>query len=149
MTTDDQDLNGRVPDPVGGLPVSALVGDTVVRVPPGATLRDAAEALAENDVGALVVGEGDEIDAVVSERDVLRAVAVGRDPDATRAVDVGTTELVWVDIDATVAETAQRMMTEYVRHVLLRVDDRLAGIVSARDLLGVFATSEPDPDEAD
>lgn len=131
----------------GGLPISALVADSVVRVPPGATLREAAQALAGGDVGAVAIGDGDAIEAVVSERDVARAVADGRDPDATPAIEYGSSHLVWLEADATVAEAARHMMQEWVRHAFVRDGDRLAGIVSARDLLGVFATDVELPDD--
>jgi CBS domain-containing protein len=68
----------------------------------------------------------------------VRAVAQGLDPVDTPARSVATTELVWCDDTATVVEVAELMMQEYVRHVLLEADGRLAGIVSARDLLGAY-----------
>jgi CBS domain-containing protein len=41
-----------------------------------------------------------------------------------------------------VGEVAARMMESYVRHVLVRHRGRLVGVVSARDLLGAYATDE-------
>ena len=48
--------------------------------------------------------------------------------------------------EATVAEVAQQMMTSYVRHVLVEDDGELVGVVSARDLLGTYATADIDLD---
>ena len=64
-----------------------------------------------------------------------------RAPRVTPARDVASTNLVWCDASATVREVAERMMEDYVRHVLLEDDGRLVGIVSARDLLGAYAMS--------
>lgn len=130
----------------GATPVSALISDTVARIPPEANLLEVAGALTEGDIGALVVGTGDEVGGVVSERDVVHALAAQKDPSTTRAVDVASTDLVWCDATATIAEVAARMMERYVRHVLLKEDGRLVGIVSARDLLGAYAAADMEID---
>jgi CBS domain-containing protein len=126
------------------MPVSAFIADTIARIPPDASLLQVADALVAGDVGALVVGEDDKPAGIVSERDLVKAMA-GRLPlDATTALDVASTELVWCDVIATVAEVAEEMCERYVRHVLVEEDGRLVGIVSARDLLGVYAAADMD-----
>lgn len=133
-----------------GMSVAALAADEVARIKPDATLHEVADALAAGDVGALVVGERDEVDGIVSERDVVRALADRRDPDATHASHIAHRELVWCDASATIAEVATEMMEHYVRHVLVEEDGRLVGIVSARDLLGAYAAADgaaTEPDE--
>ena len=124
------------------LPVAALIGDEVARVPGHASLLDVAAALTEREIGIVAVGEGDLPDGVVSERDIVRAVAQGLDLAATTASDVAHTELRWVEPDATVGEVAQEMMSNWVRHVLVGTGGAMVGIVSARDLIGVYASSE-------
>ncbi len=131
-------------DDAGSMKVSALVGDPVARIAATATLQEVAAALTTNDIGLLVVGEDDRPGAVVSERDVVRALAAGRDPSSTRAGDVAHTELVWCDAEASVDAVAREAMDRYVRHVLVEADGRLVGVVSARDLLGVYALDAPD-----
>jgi CBS domain-containing protein len=56
---------------------------------------------------------------------------------------------VWCDATATVTEVAELMMERYVRHVLVEDDGRLVGIVSARDLLGVYAAGDVGADAAE
>lgn len=128
------------------LPITAVSSDAIVRIAPDASLEEVAQALVSNDVGVLVVGESDAVDAIVSERDVVRALAAQRDPKATRARDIGSSNLVWCDATATVGEVATQMMVAYIRHVLVEDGGRTVGVVSARDLLGVYAASEPDVD---
>ena len=125
-----------------GITVATLAADSVARIAPDANLYDLADALAGGDIGALVVGRGEDVDAVVSERDLVRAVADRSDPETTRVIDVAHRTLVWCDATATVAEVATEMMEQYVRHVLLEENGRLVGIVSARDLLGAYASSD-------
>jgi CBS domain-containing protein len=67
---------------------------------------------------------------VISERDVVRAVAGGRDVESTRAIDACTTSVVWCHVTATIAEVAAEMMEHYVRHILVEDLGRLAGVVS-------------------
>ena len=132
---------------VGSLPVSALAADVVARVGPDADLWELAQALVEADVGALAVGDDDEVLGVVSERDVVRALAARRDPSATRPIDITHTRVVWCDANSTVAEVAEEMMERYVRHVLVEDEGRVVGIVSARDLLGAYAAAETAEDD--
>ena len=129
---------------VGAQLVSALAADIVARVAPDADLWEIAEALVEADVGALAVDDDDDDDVlgVVSERDVVRALAQRRDPSTTTAIDIAHARLVWCDATSTVAEVAQEMMERYVRHVLVEDEGIVIGIVSARDLLGAYAAAD-------
>lgn len=123
----------------GSSSVSRLIGDTVIRIPRDATLADAARVLTGSEIGAVLIGDDDRPQALVSERDLVHAVAAGRDPALTPAVDVASTDLVWCDVDSTVDEVAVEMMDQYIRHVLVEEDGALVGIVSARDLLGAYS----------
>jgi CBS domain-containing protein len=123
--------------------VSLLIGAPVARVRADTNLRDVAAAMVERCVGALVVAERPGSPAgIVSERDLVRALAESRDPATTRAGDIASTKLLWCDADATVAEVAAEMMDAYVRHVLVEDRGRLIGIVSARDVLGAYASAD-------
>jgi CBS domain-containing protein len=123
----------------GSTPISVVTGDPVVRVAAEATVAEVAKTLVASEVGTVVVGDEELPAALVSERDVVRVVAAGKDPAAMRAVDVASTKLVWCDAEATVDAVALRMMERYIRHVLVERDGALVGIVSARDLLGVYS----------
>ena len=113
--------------------------DRVLAIDANASLLAAADELAADQVGLLVLGTSGDVEAVLSERDIVRAVADGCDPATTPALQVASTRVVWCDADATVGEVAEVMMEHYVRHVLLERRGRLVGIVSARDLLGAYA----------
>jgi CBS domain-containing protein len=122
--------------------VSILIAAPVAKVALDATILEVADAMTAASVGALVVSDGDGAAGIVSERDIVGALAKRRDPATTRARDVASTTLVWCDAEATVAEVAEEMMECYVRHVLVEDDGRLVGIVSARDLLGAYASAD-------
>ena len=129
----------------GETPVSALMADTIVRIPPDATILDAVDALSAGDVGLVAVMDHGKVLGVVSERDVVNAIA-HRKALGTRAIDVATKDIAWCDEDATVSEVATEMSERFIRHVLVERNGKLVGIVSGRDLLGFYATEDVDAD---
>jgi CBS domain-containing protein len=134
----------RNPTNAAATPVSLLIGAPVLKIAPAADLYEVCAALAAGGVGMLVVAANSHVEGVVSERDVVKAMADRRDPTTTRARHIANTSLAWCDAEATVAEVAEQMMESYVRHMLVEEDGKLVGVVSARDLLGTYATAEPD-----
>jgi predicted transcriptional regulator len=119
--------------------VQMFVSDTLIRVGHDATVRELAGRMAAEGVGALVVTEGDQVHGIVSERDVVVAIAAGKDLDSTTAADIDSRQLVTCALDTTVQEAAVLMMEHYVRHLLVNDHTGPVGIVSARDLLGAYA----------
>ncbi len=117
--------------------VADLVHGTLRVVHPSLTLRRAAEVLAADGIGLLVVEnvEGD-LAGVVSERDLVAAIAAGGDPGVDRVGDLMSDDVVCVDLDDDLATSVSRMVAAEVRH-LVALDDSgtVAGVVSARDVL--------------
>jgi CBS domain-containing protein len=138
--TDDAALADEPLETFGGrATITAYMSDEVVALDPTATLRAAAVALEEAGVGCVVVGTREAVEGVVSERDILRAVAEGIDLDATPVSEVESRHLMWATTDSTVEEVVDEMMGNYVRHVLVGEDHRLVGMVSIRDVLAAYA----------
>ncbi len=127
--------------------MSALMADIIVRIAPSATMLDAVDALSGGDVGVVAVMERGKVLGVVSERDVVGAIAHRRPLDTTLAIDLASKDLAWCDADATVTEVANEMSERFIRHVLVERAGKLVGIVSARDLLGYYASEDVDPDD--
>lgn len=132
---------------VGSMPVTAFLGDNVKTIPPDSSVLDVVAALADADVGLLALGERHQITGVVSERDVVRALAKGMEPATTNAIDIASTKLIWCDASASVADVATEMLEHYVRHVLVEEDGHLVGMVSARDLLGAYASADAEEED--
>ena len=91
------------------MPITMLTGGAVARVAPDADLHRLADALVEAGVGALIIGDGDRAEAIVSERDLVVALAERRDPGATTAADIAHDTLVWCDAEAPVAALAEQL----------------------------------------
>ena len=137
MTSPDSDGTAfQGPD----APVRIFVSTDLITIGPSASLRDAAVAIADASIGMLVVGAADNVEAVVSERDIVRAVAQGLDLDTVAVIDIGSTELVWVDADESIGAAAEEMMKDYVRHALVRDEIGLVGVLSMRDALSAYTT---------
>lgn len=99
-----------------------------------ATLTELIATLTEHNVGALVVSDdGDSVDGIVSERDVVRRMAAGPAAMDGRVADVMTSE-VHVCAPADSLDDLMRAMTQRrIRHIPVVVDGRLTGLVSIGD----------------
>ena len=112
-------------------------GAQVVTVPPGTTVRHLATVLAEHRIGAVVVsGDGASVDGIVSERDIVRALALR----GTAVMSEPVTAIYTADVHTVTPETelddVARMMTERrIRHAPVMVDGGLRGIVSIGDVV--------------
>ncbi len=110
----------------------------VATVPGKACLRDVAESLAADGIGAIGVVENGHLAGVVSERDVTNHLAQGANPDHVTAADVMATDLVTAHPDDLILDVARRMIEAEIRHVPVIDGDRIAGFVSMRDIFEVL-----------
>jgi predicted enzyme related to lactoylglutathione lyase/predicted transcriptional regulator len=111
-------------------------------VPVWQSLRDVARELAADEVSSVLVVDGPRTAGLISERDLVAAVAAGGSLDDAQASDVMTSDLVWADPDDSIADTAALMLDAGVRHVPVGNAERVIGVVSARDVLDVLVTTE-------
>lgn len=116
-------------------PVGSLLSPAVATVEPTATLREAVETLAADGLGLLVVANAGGMVGVISERDVIAALADGAELDVERVRDRASDRVVTVDADLSVAEAARLMADAEIRHLAVMRDGDVAGVVSVRDLL--------------
>jgi CBS domain-containing protein len=122
-------------------PVRVVMSVPVASIEPNATLADLAGKLAVEQVGAVAITTDDKIEGIVSERDLVRAIAAGATCDDVWAADVMTIEPVAVDADEPIESVATLMLDEGVRHVPVVSDGRVVGIVSQRDVLQVLTAA--------
>lgn len=110
---------------------------------PKESIRIAARRMAEQDVGTLVVVEGDgagEAMGIVTDRDIaLRCVAVGLDPDHATIEQIMTKPVKAIDEDTPIEEAIARMADRGTRRLVVTGEGkRLVGILSMDDILGVI-----------
>jgi CBS domain-containing protein len=119
--------------------VSEGMTEVVLTIGPGHTLREAAEAMWERHVGAAVVLDPDAPGpGVVTERDILHAVAQGRDPEAERVAEHLTANLTFARPDWSLEEAALAMVRGGFRHLVVVDGSNLVGILSMRDIVRVW-----------
>ena len=109
--------------------VGDLVTERVVEIMPTATLRQAAELMTDERVGVLVVRRPDVVVGLVGERDVVRALSDGLDPDEERVGDHMADQLVEVRSNQSLVEALEAMRLAEVRHVVV---DGGRGVLSMR-----------------
>lgn len=115
--------------------VSTIMSWPVATVDHETSLQEAAEALAAEDVGiVLVLGKGSLV-GVVSERDVVAHVAACADLTHLTVGEVMATEVVVTSMSSSVLDAARAMSEADVRHLPVMEGELLAGVVSARDVL--------------
>jgi signal-transduction protein with cAMP-binding, CBS, and nucleotidyltransferase domain len=101
------------------------------------SLRSLAAVLAAEEIGAAFVRRADGSLGIASERDVVRALADGADPDTVWAADVMSQELVTVGADDVLIDVALRLVGENLRHVAVTEHGEIVGVVSVRDVLPI------------
>lgn len=119
--------------------VRTVFHPTVVCVEPAATLVRAAQLMSANDIGALAVYEADRLAGILTERDIVRAIADRSNLEVTVASDYMSRDPVTAKPDDDTMEIAERMLHGGFRHLPVVEEGRLVGMVSARDLLQVEA----------
>jgi CBS domain-containing protein len=117
--------------------VLRVKGAQVVTVTPDTTVRGLLAVLAEHGIGAVVVSrDGTSVDGIVSERDIVRALALRGAAVMSEQVTAIYTADVHTVTPETGLEEVARMMTEHrIRHAPVTVDGRLRGIVSIGDVV--------------
>jgi len=118
------------------LRVEALVRRNPVTISSGATIRQAAEVFSREKIGLLVVADSVspvKAQAVISERDVVRAVAKGTALSA-QLETIATKKLVSVKRSDRASKAVRLMMENAIRHLVVENDDgTLFGVLSIRD----------------
>ena len=111
-------------------------GDKVISVRPADLVYDAIRKMAEENIGSLVVMEGETLKGIVTERQYGRHVALkGPVSPATRVLDIMETTILYARPEQSVAECMAVMTNRRVRHLPVMDDGQLIGIISIGDLV--------------
>jgi signal-transduction protein with cAMP-binding, CBS, and nucleotidyltransferase domain len=106
-----------------------------IRIDRSASIQDAAHLMCDMSMGAIGVDDPDGVFlGLVTERDMLWAVARGKDPSTTRLSDIVNDFPIVLEGPLTADAAARKMRQGHVRHLIVRQEGDLR-IVSMRDLL--------------
>lgn len=112
------------------------MSDAVLSVGPGHTLRTVAKAMADKNVGAAIVLDPDAPGpGIITERDVLRAVGAGLDPDVECVRDHLTSDVVYASESWSLEEAAATMVRGRFRHLIVADGGAITGVLSVRDIV--------------
>jgi CBS domain-containing protein len=125
-------------------PVARVMSWPVATIDHDATLAEAAEALAADSIGALLVLRDSGLVGIISERDLVTHVAAGADLSHLLTGEVMSGDLVTVQSDASIVAAARAMVEADVRHLPVMEGQLIAGVVSVRDVVAVLAAAVMD-----
>lgn len=133
-------------------PHMKLLRDIAIRhlltVDPTSSLRRAAEVMSDRGVGCAVAIENEKLAGIITERDILHAVAQKQNVDKTTVADVMTREVVSGAPGWDLVKAVRTMTEGGFRHLLVMDMDDPVGIVSLRDLMDAMAELVQEPSEA-
>ena len=116
--------------------VSNHMSRDILTVPADERLADAAKRMVARGVGAVLVLDGEELHGILTERDLMKAVAAGYSDDA-KVADWMTRHPETIEADDSTEHAAELMIHGGFRHLPVLDEGRVAGIVSIRDLMRV------------
>jgi CBS domain-containing protein len=126
--------------------VSEIMTNAAVLDQSDDTLAEAARKMWKQQTGSLLVTEGEDLIGIITERDVLKAVATGVKLEETRIAEVMTKDVVTVGPGTSLREAAKIMADRWIRHLPVVDGGKLVGVLSQRDLAGVLAGALNEPD---
>lgn len=109
-------------------------GGTVHSVTPSSTVLDALKLMADHNVGAVLVMEGDKLAGIFTERDYARKVILkGKSSRETLIGEVMTGRLITIDPTWTAGQCMALMDEQHIRHLPVLDGDTVVGVISIRD----------------
>ncbi|MDQ3876903.1 MAG: CBS domain-containing protein [Actinomycetota bacterium] len=111
----------------------------LVTVDPKSSLRRASQVMTERGVGCAVAIENEMVAGIITERDILHAVAKEQNVDDTTVADAMTPDVVSGEPGWDILKAVKTMTSGGFRHLLVMELDDPVGIVSLRDLMDAMA----------
>lgn len=123
--------------------VLRVKGNSVVTVKPEETVYKALELMSENDIGAVMVLDGEKVAGIISEREYARKVILeGRSSLDTPIGEIMNKDLFCVSPDMKIEEGMALMTNERCRHVPVVEEGKLVGVVSIGDLVHAIISKQ-------
>lgn len=119
-------------------------GRDIWSIQPDATVFEALQAMADNDVGALVVLDGETVAGVLSERDYARKVILhGRSSKELKVKEIMSSKVYFVKPEQNIEDCMALFTNKRVRHLPVLENDKLTGVISIGDVVkAVIAEQE-------
>lgn len=116
-----------------------LVGEIMNRkvkvIDINATVKEAAEIMNRHRIGSLIVMENNELKGIITERDLLKTLAEGKEPDTVSVKDIMTKDVIVISPNTDIEDAAEIMTRHKIKKLPVVSKGILVGIVTASDLI--------------
>lgn len=131
----------RTPQPSD--PVARIMATSVAFINAAASWAQALSELVGNRIGAVLLVDDNNRIGLVSERDLITALADGEaDLDSRQVGEIATFDLIWASPDDSIGDAGAVMVDAEIRHLPVGHGHEVIGIVSARDVLAVLVAAQ-------
>jgi CBS domain-containing protein len=131
-------MTGNRPEEQGVKVKDAMTPD-VLTITPERSLREAAKFMTEHNVGAAVIMDPEQPGpGIITERDLVRSLGRGENPDSEHVKDHLTSRAAFADCDWSLEAAADTMAEGGFRHLVVVEGGDIAGIISMRDIMHVW-----------
>ena len=117
--------------------VKDVMNRNVMATKPDTSVREAAEIMTKHKIGSLIILEGEKIAGIITETNVLHAVAEKKDPDATAVSDVMAKDVVTIDPGKKIEDAVELMLKYQIKRLPVIDNEKLVGVVTASDVIAV------------
>ena len=116
--------------------ILASKGNDIWSISPDKSVYDAIHLLAEKEIGALLVMQGDQLVGVISERDYARQIILkGKSSRETKVADIMTTKVTTAEPGQDIGECMALMNDRRIRHLPILESGEVVGVLSIGDLI--------------
>lgn len=114
--------------------VHSVMSKPAVTTAPDVTIADAARLMRARRVGCIVVTKGGPPIGILTESDIVRLVAEGRDAKTTRMKDVMASPVATIEPAASLDDAAELMRTRKLKRIVVVLGNEIRGVLTARDV---------------
>jgi CBS domain-containing protein len=118
------------------MPLAVLMNRNICVIEPDRTIKEAAQVMARDHVGALLIRKGGDYVGILSETDIVRrALAQGLGPETCTVAQVMSAPIITIDVEQSIAHANEIMSANKIRHLVVTERGEVKGIISVRDLV--------------
>jgi CBS domain-containing protein len=123
--------------------ISTLMETPVLKINGDSTVREAAEMMGKNRIGALLVTKGDEDVGIITERDIMsKIIAEKRDLAKVKVNEITSKPIITIDKDTDAEKVIEIMAEKGIRRILVTDKEEIVGIFSTSDITKLPAMSQ-------
>ncbi len=116
--------------------VRKIMSKDIQKIDSEVSVEEAAKILKTKQIGCLLVEKDKEIIGIVTETDIVRRlIAEGKNPESTEVKIIMSSPLITIDADKSIIDANDMMDKNNVRHLAVKEDNIIIGVVSSRDMM--------------